>query len=382
MNNIKNTQTTFIHTFSLETNLKFKEAEKIWKTYNMDNIKNNNNEFCVMKFAKNGLRIYFKYRTEKEIRYDKEHAEVKVEWIITPYKVLHEGHPMGKITSVEEMKQVLIRLAQMFEQIETETDTFFTKKLKMRRIDLTRDISTPSTIYTREIISVCKTTQLPYGYYFWVMSEKQKIENNWKEEVACLYKSKSKGIKGKIYDKNQNLQDFGYHPVETRQHKGLLRFEISLSRKCLSKQGLLNPGSSETSLFLVMEQASSLFDTYLVKIFDNGSMLSRSLLEKFIQKQFPTQNKKREKMLDLNRIYNICRKKELEFNPEDFPGSDKKLRNIRKAYEEIHLSPISLSEECPYIPSFHEMFYGKQTNIFSDYAKNHTRGKELWNSEQ
>lgn len=382
MNDIKNNQTPFIHTFSLETNLKFEEAERIWQTYNMGNIKNGNDEFCVMKFSKNGLRIYFKYRTAKEIQYDKEHAEVKVEWIVTPYKVLHEGQPMGEITSLKEMEQVLIRLTQIFEQIEKETNTLFTKKLKMRRIDLTRDIPTLSTIYSREIISVCKATQLPYGYDFWVMTERQKIENNWKEEIACLYKNKSKGIQGKIYDKNQNLQDFGYHPVETRLHKGLLRFEISLSRKCLIKQGLLDPSSSETSLFRVMEQASSLFNTYLVEIFDNGSMLSKSLLEKFIEKQFPTRNKKRTNMLDLNRIYNICRKKGLEFNPEDFPGREKKLRNTRKAYEEIHLSPISLSEECPYIPSFQEMFYGIQTNTFRNFARKHTRGKELWNSEQ
>lgn len=383
MNDIKSNQTPFIHTFSLETILTFIEAERIWKTYNMDNLKNNNDEFCVMKFAKNGLRIYFKYRTEKEIQYDKEHAEVKVEWIVTPYKVLHDGQPMGEITSLEEMKQVLIRLTQIFEQIEKETNTFFTKKLKMRRIDLTRDIPTPSTIYSREIISVCKATQLPYGYDFWIMTEKQKIENNWKKEVACLYKNKSRGINGKIYDKNQNLQDFGHYPVETRQYKGLLRFEISLSRKCLKKQGLLEPGSSETSLFRVMEQASSLFDTYLVEIFDNGSMLSRSLLVKFIEKQFPTKIKKRINMLDLNRFYNICRKKDLEFNPTDFPGSIKKLRNIRKAYKEIHLSPISLSDDCPYIPSFREMFYGIQTNTFSNFAKKHTRGKEVaWSNEQ
>lgn len=381
MNYSKNNHIPFVHTFSLETNLKFREAEKIWQTYNMGNIKNGNDEFCVMKFSKNGLRIYFKYRTAKEIQYDKEHAEVKVEWIVTPYKVLYEGQPMGEITSLEEMKQVLIRLHQMFQQIEKETDTFFVKKLKMRRIDITRDILTPSIIYSREIISVCKATQLPYGYHFWIMTEQQKIENNWKEEVACLYKSNSKGIKGKIYDKNQNLQDFGHHPVETRKHKGLLRFEISLSRKCLKKQGLLDPGSSETSLFRVMEQASSLFNTYFLEIFDNGSMLSKSLLEKYIAKEFPTRNKKRTNMLDLNRIYNICRKKGSEFNPEDFPGGDKKLHNTRKAFKELHLSPISLSDDCPYIPSFREIFYGKQTNIFSNYAKNHTRGKELWDCE-
>ena len=125
MNDIKSNQPPFIHTFSLETNLRFREAENIWQTYNMSNIKNGNDEFCVMKFSKNGLRIYFKYRTAKEIQYDKEHAEVKVEWIVTPYKVLYEGQPMGEITSLEEMKQVLIRLHQMFQQIEKETDTFF-----------------------------------------------------------------------------------------------------------------------------------------------------------------------------------------------------------------------------------------------------------------
>lgn len=379
MHQTKNNRPFFIHTFCLETNLTFEKAAKIWQTYHRNIISENNNKILVTKFSENGLRILFRRRADIEIEYDKEHAEIKAEWIVTPYKVLYKGQPMGKITSPKELKQVLFHLYQLFEQIEKETTVRFMKKLRMRRIDLTCDIPTPSTIYTREIISVCKATQLPRGYHFQTMINKE--EKNWKDDLSCYYKNSSQGIEGKIYDKNQNLQDFGYSPVETERHKGLLRFEISLSRKCLEKQRLLNPGSSETALFLVMERASLLFNTYFVEVFDNGFMLSKKLQQKFLEWEFPTKYKKREKMLKLSEIYNTCRKNRQEFTLKVFPESYDKLRSVKRYYKDIHLSPIFLCDECPYIPSFRAMIYGEWTRIFSDYARKHTRGKELWNNE-
>lgn len=375
-------QNFFIHTFSYENTLSYTSAEKIWRTYNMHIINNDENEFYVMKFSEQGLRIYFRYRTKKEIKYDKEHAAIAVEWIVTPYKILHPGNPMGKIMASDQFTLVLKKLHEMFISIEQQTGVTFISKLKIKRIDLTCDVMTPSILYSREIISVCKATRLRSGYSFWTMTKEQKEKKGWDDRAACLYKNKSRGILGKIYDKKDNLSELGYFSILAGLHnKGLLRFEITLERQALKKNEILYYGCSNQSLFLVMKEAKTLFKKYFLDVFDQGDMLSETLLGRYIKQIFPTQKKTQNDMLELCKIYNCCRKHSKEFRLEDFPHSEKTLKRIQKKYENFSLSPIPLSDQCPYIPSFTKMLEGSYSDMLMNYARIHTRGKEYWDNE-
>lgn len=378
--NIKTSRTPryFIHTFSFECCLSYSDAEKLWTTYSSSIIKNDNGNCIITHFSKNGLRIVLEYRTANEIRFDKDHAEIKVEWIVTPYKVLHEGEPMGTITDMQDMEKVIVLLKEMCEAVINDSHIATIKKIKLKRVDLTLDVATPSQAYTHQILDVCKATALPYGYTFWNMTEYQREQKGWDERSSCLYQNKSCGIQGKIYDKNKNLQDFNYPPVWTGSKSGLLRFEITLKRKLLKKLGYWFPDEQIKTIYCIMRDADALFEKYFLEIFDNGDMLSTSLYDKYIRQIIKT-SKNVNDMKMLNNHYVFCRKNRTEFMPEDFPRSQKVLRRILKLHQSIGLSPISLSEDCPYIPSFRKMFHEEVDEILFNFAMRRTRGKEYWN---
>ena len=231
-----NSMSFFIHTFSLQKNAYYKQAEKIWTCYNDMNIKQEDG-IIINHFAEEGLRIQISHRSNIAIHYDKEHKETKIELIITPYKLLHPGDYLGKIRNRREMHDASMRLYELLDEIKSDTGVNLLKGAEIKRIDITKDVITPSQEYTREIIAVCKATSLQRGYNFCNSSKERCELNGWNPQNACLYKNESQGIKVKIYDKQQNLIDFGKVVASEETGNGLIRFEISLEKELLKKKG-------------------------------------------------------------------------------------------------------------------------------------------------
>ena len=66
----ENSMSFFIHTFSLQKNAYYKQAEKIWTCYNDMNIKQEDG-ILINHFAEEGLRIQISHRSNIAIHYDK-----------------------------------------------------------------------------------------------------------------------------------------------------------------------------------------------------------------------------------------------------------------------------------------------------------------------
>lgn len=276
-----NSMSFFIHTFSLQKNAYYKQAEKIWTCYNDMNIKQEDG-IIINHFAEEGLRIQISHRGNIATQYDKEHKETKIELIITPYKLLHPGDYLGKIRNRREMHDASMRLYELLDEIKSDTGVNLLKGAEIKRIDITKDVITPSQEYTREIIAVCKATSLQRGYYFCNPAKTQCELNGWNPQNACLYKNESQGIKVKIYDKQQNLIDFRKAADSEETGKELVRFEIYLEKKFLNK-GYLIDENYVCILNRVMENTSDLFQEHFLLIINQGEMLSFPELEKYIK---------------------------------------------------------------------------------------------------
>lgn len=372
----ENSMSFFIHTFSLQKNAYYKQAKKIWTCYNDMNIKQEDG-IIINHFAEEGLRIQISHRSNIAIHYDKEHKDTKIELIITPYKLLHPGNYLGEIRNRREMHDASMRLYELLDEIKSDTGVNLLKGAEIKRIDITKDVITPSQEYTREIIAVCKATSLQRGYYFCNPAKTQCELNGWNPQNACLYKNKSQGIKVKIYDKQQNLIDFRKAVASEETGNGLIRFEISLEKELLKKKGYLIDENYFSILNRVMENASDLFREYFLLIMDQGEMLSFPVLEKYIKCKKGNCSAAK-KMLEFSKIYNYFRKNGKEFDREHFPYSYKKFVGLRKKYVDLGLSPIPLSDACPYIPSFQNLFLEDIDMKMYKFAKKHTRGKEVW----
>lgn len=371
-----NSMSFFIHTFSLQKNAYYKQAEKIWTCYNDMNIKQEDG-ILINHFAEEGLRIQISHRSNIAIHYDKEHKDTKIELIITPYKLLHPGNYLGEIRNRREMHTALMRVFELLDEIKSDTGVNLLKGAKIKRVDITKDVITPSQKYTREIIAVCKATSLQRGYDYYNPKKEQCELNGWDPQNACLYKNKSQGIKAKIYDKQQNLIDFGKVVASEETGNGLIRFEISLEKNFFKEKGYLIDEDYFSILNRVMENASDLFHEHFLLIMDQGEMLSLPVLEKYIKCKKGNCSAAK-KMLEFSKIYNYFRKNGKEFDREHFPYSYKKFVGLRKKYVDLGLSPIPLSDACPYIPSFQNLFLEDIDMKMYKFAKKHTRGKEVW----
>lgn len=377
MKGVETGMSVFIHTFSLQKKESFDRAEKIWTYYNNENISKEEG-ILVNHFAKEGLRIQMRYRSDEEVRYDKEHKKIKIELVITPYKLIHPGEDMGKILKYTDMDRAIKRLFELLEEIKRNTEIDLSEDLQVNRVDITKDIITPSQIYTKEIIAVCKATSLPRGYHFCNPSKMECIEKGWNPKNACLYQNKNQDVKVKIYDKQQNLMDYGKLDSTDVTENGLIRFEISLGRKFLKKNGFMKEDTFLDILYMVLKKGDQLFRSHFLIIMDQGQMLSFTLLEKYIKRKKKKRPSDIEKMLIFAKVYNGFRKHGEEFQREKISVSDKVYYKLKEKYHSLDLSPIPLADECPYIPSFTDLFGGTMDLSVVKFVINKTRGKEIW----
>lgn len=309
--------------------------------------------------------------------YDREHKEVKMEIIITPYKLLHPGHPFARLKSIEEYDAAYIAFQSIVEEISEDTGLTLLNEFKIHRVDLTHDVRIPSQDYARDIISVCKATELPKGYKFWNPSDEQLEQNGWDPVNACLYKNQNRGIMGKIYDKTRNLSDFGYLQ-EDAPDGYYVRFELTLKRKYLKKEGLLVQEDISETIRRIMVHNDYIFFRCFTDIFEQGSMFSKDVLSKYIMTKCGRKKKKIEKMKEAYQYEDNCRKNGTEFDKNEYPSGKNTLKVVKKHYSCLGISMIPLSKECPFIPSFNDMMNNTYNRPMLYFARSMTRKKVYW----
>lgn len=369
----------FIHTFSLSVNITYEELSKlyIYRWMPLDNAyKGKKYMATITEFCKEGLQLQIKERTNQEIIYDKEHRPLRMDLIVTPYKLLHPDKCLGKITEIQEMKKAIKALEILIDKVQEDTGILIRRNLKIERVDITCDVVTPSDEYSKEIIAVFKTIRLPYGYHRSILSEEDIDEYCLKSEDGSLFYNKSQNLFAKVYDKKENIKN--REEYQEFQKEGLVRYEIELTRKYLKQAKILENENVYTCILNVMQFAEDIFMGFLIDAINDMPMLSGKVLNDYLELKYSGKEKTLEKLRQFSKMAFYCKKRGLEFSPEQCGMSHKAFHNCYKKFIDMGISPIPLDDACPYIPSVESMLNEEIEKKWLRYAQKKTRGKELW----
>ena len=366
----------FVHTFSLiEKYRSVDEIRALWTAYNCHNLESKTG-FQINEYVNQGVRLCIRYLCPERKHYEK--YEVEVEIIVTPYKLINNDKALGYLKEIREYKKALYRFYEIINKIQAETGVDL-KNAKIRRIDVTRDVITPSSGYTKEIIRTIKIQQLPYGYH--AMDGEIATRNQWTPENAFCYLNKNQNVRVKVYDKVQNLQDYKNEEWKELKGKGILRFEVTLEKKSLKKIGDDNTDLVQL-IEMVLECAEQIYDEHVVLPLDTGVMLSEDVLCKYVDRKI-SQRRKKEKMRE---CILKCQKEKRNAGilDDSFMGTEKRTEKVWEYFQKLEVSPIPLKAECPYIPSVSQLLYGEneESKKIQKFAVKHTRRKEYWENEQ
>ena len=344
----------FIHTFSVITHLYLSEKRTLENAFREDFFYNSEDrKFVLSKYTSSGLRVQIEYNPKKEKQYDKLHRDCKVELIITPAKLLSPNEPMQKLFEKEDYVKAIENLKILLQEIELHTGVNLWNEAKIKRIDLAKDIQTPSEAYTQEVIRLAKKALYKTGYHIWTPTHKDVTKTNWKEKNSILFRNHNQGVNSKIYNK---LEDLRSQNLNIAEITGLLRFELSLKRDYLRQHTKYAANHLEldklTALLInILEQAQPLMQNYLIDPLWSGDMLSKKLQRKRIRCYCRGKDERRKKMLAFRRQCN-----------KDHATSIDRSERILEHFATINLSPICTTEEFQCIPSFSDLL-NKENNM-------------------
>lgn len=370
---------TFIHTFSISVDITGEECSKLYRYRWMPmngTCKKKRYESAIIEFCDRGLQIYIMQRDVKEIQNDAEHRPFRMELIVTPYKMLHPNTCLGALTEKNEMVNALKELDICVEKIECNTGIVIRRKYVIRRVDVTCDVLTPSDACSIEIIAATKTADLPYGYHRSEPTEEECATYGWDNRNGSLFYNKKQAVYAKIYNKKENI--CGRKEYQELGARGLVRFELELTRKFLRREGLLNADSLHKCLMAVMEASEQLFEKYFVENLYSMPMFSVKVLLDYLDKKYGGRDKTYDKLKKFCKMAYQCKKNGVPFTAEECGMSDKAFANRYNKFMDINISPIPAEANIPYIPSVQKMLNGKVENVHWEYAKQQTRGKEVW----
>lgn len=345
----------FIHTFSAITYVTLSEKEQLQHAFREDFFYNSAEKlFVISKYAEQGLRIQIKFTKKKEKQFDKQHRDCKIEWIVTPAKLIYPGETMKRLLTAEEYTQACERLEVLFKEIEQQSGVYLGDEIKIRRLDIGKDIITPSNEYSREVIRLGKLALHQNGYHLWVPNEQDIEKTGWAEADSCMFYNHNQEVNAKIYNK---LEDLKKNNHDISDITGMLRFEVSLKRKFLIRycgMHMENLILSDLPALLghVINQASDLMRTHMIGPLQSGHMLSKELQKKYIRCRYKG-DKKRQKMFAYRRV---CNRNGI------IPHG-----RVVEYFEEIALSPLYTSEEIRYIPSFANLLAETEDETFKRF---------------
>lgn len=354
----------FIHTLSATAHLFLAEKNDLEKAYREDFFYHKEKQkFILSKYIENGLRIEIAFNHKKEKQYDKKHRDCKIELIINPAKLCYPGETMRKLLSADEYRQAMDNLEILLGEIELRSGVNLWKEVKIKRIDLAKDIQTPSDAYSQEVIRLAKKALWKTGYHIWTPTETDIEKTGWAEENSILFRNHNQGVNAKIYNK---LEDMRSNNLDSGGLSGLLRFELSLKKDYINER--FSGARKHIDLFElsdllvnVLENAPSLMQSYLTDPLWSGALLSKDLQKTYMKIQCRGKKERYKKMLAYRWKCN-----------RDGERIDRSER-ILEAFSAMGLSPIYTSEEFRYVPSFEELLNERRDEGMERFLKLHEK---------
>ena len=345
----------FIHTFSLTAHLFLWEKDRIEESYREHFFYNSQEQVLVLsKYADRGVRLQIKFNPVAEKKYDKQHRDCKIEIIVTPAKLLHRGDVMCKLFTDDEYIAACRELENIIYEIERQSGVNIWREVKVKRVDITKDVATPNEKYSDEVIRLAKKAMIKPGCHIWKPSEMDVMQSGYQEKDSILFFNHNQGVNSKIYNK---VVDLKKADSEFTIDHGLIRFEVSLMRKFLKANKMIDTDYIELNevqdlMRKVMGAAERLLKAYTIDAFLGGYMVAKKIQKKAIQRYCNHKPGRYERMLAYRDFYNKGK--------EAFEIADPKRRErVAEHYVKLGLSPIYTSPEFDFIPSFSDILEGK-----------------------
>ncbi len=363
----------FIHTFSMTRF--FSEQERItFKNLYGSNFffNSDKNKFVLNKYTDDGLRVEITESSYKDRHYhDPLNRKYKAKIIITPHKLLHPGKQMGKLTSNTDIQAACVLLTNIFSEIQNESGVNLWQDAKLRRVDISKDIITPSDLYSVEIIKASKQAVHKCGYKVFKPEESKGYNPEWALEDSALFHNHSQKVAAKIYNKLHDLDE-----TEQKEYSGLglIRFELTLKRNRLKDpyriDEVLLPDELTGLLCKITKDGNMLLDKYMVQTLYPGAMLSHSVLKKYLK----LQNGRKEKRTKSMQEYSSWVTK---MPPKlcDIGLIPAQITNRKESFKALSVSPVYVDNKCPFIPSFSDMLNGTVDQKLLNFAWIATRRK-------
>lgn len=360
---------SFIHTFSMTTKITIDDLCSLKDAYDELFWNGDTKKYVLGKYAEQGLRIEIDNCKEKEIQFDRKYVK-KVKMIFTLYKLVYPGMKMGAITEQKDIILAVKNVCNLLQEIYRVSKVDLMRDVKIKRIDVTCDIETPSEEYSKEIIRISKKLHLPYGYHFWIPTQEQVEENDWSLENSILFYNHSQDIQVKIYNKKQDAEVKDILEEKIGE-KGLIRLELSLKRNFLKEKLYIRKDNADNIvaqlievLWEVTRDSSNLLGEYVSDVLYSGEMLSKKIQKSYIERKYGGKDACIKKMLKYIKLVNSDKS-----NAKESYGSSKSIRSIEQKFADINLSPIYTRKECPYIPSLKNVCKGEVDGKVLRYAK-------------
>ena len=163
----------FIHTIGIQTYLTDVQLDSLCRAY--DGVKNENNDpVCYFdqtekkrvfsKYAHMGFRMKIDFANPTVKKFDSRKRKYTAEWIVTPAKLLYHGQSMVKSFSIEEYVKACAVLKEILDEIKRDSGVDLLDEAKLYRVDVTKDIESPSDAFTQEVIRLAKKSLDQRGY--------------------------------------------------------------------------------------------------------------------------------------------------------------------------------------------------------------------------
>lgn len=357
----------FIHTFGIETYLTDNQYNSFYRAYGYHNDvyfpDPANNKHVFSKYAQRGFRMELKKADPMVTKFDVLHRRFKADWIVTPGKLLSPGHAMMNLYTVEEYDEACYELYRILDEIENATDVDLLKEGRLYRVDVSKDIVTPSEEYSQEVIRMSKKGLYQYGYRFMEPVTDDKRVDYLKDENGVFFHNKRQDVKSKIYNK---LEDLKIHHYNTAGMTGLLRFELALKRRALMNKKYITAehlGEDDLGRILekIMKDAYDLLHDHITTPLWNGAMLSKNLQRLYIWRycDYKSDSAKYKKLMEYRKA---CNSLECMKDAED-------MGSAAKHFKEMGLSPLYCSDEVGYIPAFVDLLDGTEDDRVREFLR-------------
>lgn len=363
----------FIHTISFTKHISLNDKTQLNDAYKDSIIWIvDEKKYIMHRYNDYGITLKIEKNSEPEQKFNREHHMFKMKIIVNLFKLLNPGKEYGMITKQDEFELDAKHLSGILKRIENESGVCLYKDLVLKRIDVAKDVVTPSDEYTQEVIRLSKLAPKKYGYKNYTPDEKTK-KKMWKLEDSSMFYSKR--VNAKLYNKKQDL--INHNAAPDIGDKGLLRFEVSLKSEAIVGLNYMNERQIHLDALAQILYKITCDGEYVIKQFFkdtlmDGSMVSKGIQNKYIKVKYCGKKK---------RIKNMKEYRDAVNNGTDYDFTSDKAYRIKEHFETVGLSP--LYSMLPYVPSFSNILDSRIDKEIADFAyfKSEDKHQVFWKSE-